>query len=35
MSVLRLERLIQDDRTRAWLCDFLSFAAKENLFAAF
>jgi hypothetical protein len=35
VSVSRLERLIEDDRTRAWLGDFLSFAAKENLFAAF
>ncbi|MEV6943873.1 acyl-CoA dehydrogenase family protein [Streptomyces sp. NPDC051172] len=28
-------RLIEDYRTRAWLGDFLSFAAKENLFATF
>ena len=29
------ERLIEDYRTRAWLGDFLAFAAKENLFATF
>ncbi|MFF4397266.1 acyl-CoA dehydrogenase family protein [Streptomyces sp. NPDC001480] len=28
-------RLIEDYRTRAWLADFLAFAAKENLFATF
>lgn len=28
-------RLIEDYRTRAWLGDFLAFAAKENLFATF
>ncbi len=28
-------RLIEDYRTRAWLGDFLSFAAKEHLFATF
>lgn len=35
MLVSRLERLIEDYRTRAWLGDFLAFAAKENLFATF
>lgn len=29
------QRLIEDYRTRAWLGDFLAFAAKENLFATF
>lgn len=33
--VSRLERLIEDYRTRAWLGDFLAFAAKERLFATF
>ncbi|MEU5324398.1 acyl-CoA dehydrogenase family protein [Streptomyces sp. NPDC021056] len=28
-------QLIEDYRTRAWLGDFLAFAAKENLFATF
>ncbi|MET8771153.1 acyl-CoA dehydrogenase family protein [Streptomyces sp. NPDC004658] len=28
-------RLMEDYRTRAWLGDFLAFAAKENLFATF
>ncbi|MEU3420986.1 acyl-CoA dehydrogenase family protein [Streptomyces murinus] len=28
-------RLIEDYRSRAWLGDFLAFAAKENLFATF
>ncbi|GAA3506947.1 acyl-CoA dehydrogenase family protein [Streptomyces showdoensis] len=28
-------RLIEDYRTRAWLGDFLAFAAEENLFATF
>ncbi|MFC9504161.1 acyl-CoA dehydrogenase family protein [Streptomyces sp. NPDC057002] len=28
-------RLIEDYRTRAWLGEFLAFAAKENLFATF
>ncbi|CAM5676749.1 hypothetical protein GCM10010256_67100 [Streptomyces coeruleorubidus] len=28
-------RLIEDYRSRAWLADFLAFAAKEGLFATF